>query len=99
MSNQSINRRTVHRRQVQQYLAAARQRDEQFSRPSFSAESHVTADEREGPAGMPADTPSTSSRECLAVPMSQVPRGKTDSDLNGCDPSNVTMVEPGHPVA
>ncbi len=54
-------------------------------RPSFSAESHVTADEREGPAGMPAAPPSAPCSECLAVPTQSVPR-REDSDGIDRDP-------------
>lgn len=61
--------------------------------PGFSAESHVTADERPGPEGIPAASPSAPSSERLAVPTQLTPRGThPDSDQTCLDPSNVARV-------
>lgn len=67
-------------------------------RPSFSAESHVTADEREGSGGIPIAPPSAPSSEYLAVPTQQAPRRK-DSGLPEEDPPNDTRVGQASTVA
>jgi hypothetical protein len=46
---------------------------EWYLRPSFSAESLVTADERGGPGGIQAAPPSAPCSECLAVPTQSGP--------------------------
>ena len=61
--------------------------------PELSAESHVTADERSGPEGIPAVPPSAPSSERLMVPTQLTPRGThPDSDQTCLDPSNVARV-------
>ena len=65
-------------------------------RPSFSAESLVTADEREGSGGIPTAVPSAPSSECLAVPTQPDPRRKDSVGIDR-DPSIVTRVDKGRP--